>query len=169
MANPRLELKKGFRIGSLSLLHLATAAKTGSYNTRKRWRVLCDCGQRITVAEYYLVRKPFPKTHCGCQQQTFQSTHKPEYNCWSMMHTRCEDPKHIGYRHYGGRGISIDPRWHKTNPNGLENFVEDMGRRPIDPKTQGYKTLDRFPDPNGNYTKSNCRWATWSEQNSNKR
>lgn len=38
------------------------------------------------------------------------------------------------------------------------NFLSDMGERP-----EG-KTLDRFPDPKGNYQPGNCRWATWEEQ-----
>jgi hypothetical protein len=45
---------------------------------------------------------------------------------------------------------------------GFENFMADMGERPAG------RTIDRWPNPNGNYEKSNCRWATASEQARNR-
>lgn len=80
----------------------------------------------------------------------------PTYHSWAGMKARCGNPNHIVYRHYGGKGIVVCERW-----NSFENFLEDMGIKPED------HTLDRI-DGNGPYCKSNCRWATWSEQNHNK-
>ena len=74
------------------------------------------------------------------------------------MNARCHNPKHKSFKDYGGRGIKVCDRW-KT----FENFYEDMGERPIG------MTLDRFPDQNGNYEKSNCRWATRRQQTHNRR
>lgn len=65
------------------------------------------------------------------------------------------------YKHYGGRGIKVCDRW--SGKDGFNNFLEDMGMRPVD------KTLDRFPDMNGDYTLENCRWATDEEQRRNMR
>lgn len=74
------------------------------------------------------------------------------------MRARCEQPKHIGFHLYGGRGIRICERW-----TSFENFLADMG-----PKPGPNFSLDRI-DVDGNYEPSNCRWATPVEQSNNRR
>lgn len=73
------------------------------------------------------------------------------------MRQRCEDATHEAYADYGGRGISVCERW-----KNFETFLSDMGERPDG------KTLDRIDNDRG-YEPGNCRWATLSEQNANKR
>jgi hypothetical protein len=74
------------------------------------------------------------------------------------MLSRCNNPNHKSFKHYGGRGIEVHLNWFS-----YENFLRDMGRRPS-PK----HSLDRINNE-GDYEKENCRWATASEQNKNTR
>lgn len=74
------------------------------------------------------------------------------------MRSRCLNPKAPQYKYYGARGITICERW-----NDIENFIADMGEKP----TREH-SIDRI-DVDGHYEPSNCRWATASEQQRNKR
>ena len=81
------------------------------------------------------------------------------YEAWHCMHQRCNFPRHPYYKNYGGRGILVCAQWWD-----YDLFVVDMGPHP----GSGW-TLDRYPDKNGNYEKSNCRWATRTQQNRHRR
>ncbi len=85
------------------------------------------------------------------------------YVAWHHMNDRCYDPENLNFKWYGGRGIGVCARWRKENPNGFENFANDMGERP-----STKHSLDRINN-DGHYTRSNCRWATTLEQHTNQR
>ena len=81
-----------------------------------------------------------------------------EYTTWINMKQRCYNKKRSDYPRYGGKGIKVCARWR----NSFKHFLSDMGQRPT------AKSLDRYPNPDGNYEPRNCRWATTLEQAHNK-
>jgi hypothetical protein len=84
-------------------------------------------------------------------------TKHPIYWIWVSMRQRCRDQNCRAWPRYGGRGITVCPEW-----NDFWVFVAHVGERPPG------LTLDRI-DNDGNYEPGNVRWATYSEQNSNRR
>jgi hypothetical protein len=90
----------------------------------------------------------------GCAQKNKKTS---EYQIWVEMRQRCNNPKHLAYHNYGGRGIKVCKYW-----NNFENFLASMGSRPPD------LTLDRIEN-SGNYEPANCQWATRKEQAANTR
>src|SRR5690349_13055815 len=90
-------------------------------------------------------------------ETTHGMSHTPTYRVWQAMIRRCSSPNDKTRNLYGGRGIQVCERW-----RDFANFYRDMGPRP-----DGL-TLDRI-NVDGNYEPGNCRWATYSEQNRNRR
>jgi hypothetical protein len=79
------------------------------------------------------------------------------------MLQRCLNPNCKDYPDYGGRGITVSGEWHN-----FIDFFNCMGSPPKDPITGERMSLDR-KNTNGNYEPNNCKWATRSEQQLNKR
>lgn len=125
-------------------------------NKQARWECVCECGTKLVRGGGHL----HETSSCGCGRIKHGHSlggFSPTYTSWDSMKARCTRPSHPNYNNYGGRGISYDPHWAK-----FVNFLSDVGERP-----EG-KTLDRI-DSNGNYEKTNCRWATPTEQQQNRR
>lgn len=83
----------------------------------------------------------------------------PEYNAWINIKARCYNINNPRYASYGGRGIKVCEKW----KHSFDNFLTDMGERPSDKHS-----IDRI-DNDGDYTPENCRWATMTRQQNNKK
>lgn len=83
--------------------------------------------------------------------------HHELYPIWVSMKQRCLNQNHPAYYRYGGRGVTVHPRWIVSFPA----FLADMGPRP-----DGL-TLERAKNELG-YSPENCRWASRSDQAKNK-
>lgn len=77
------------------------------------------------------------------------------------MISRCLNPNHQSYIHYGGRGIAI---WNSFRcfRRWLEYIEETLGPRP------DKHTLDRI-DNDGHYAPGNLKWSNRKEQRRNQR
>ena len=81
----------------------------------------------------------------------------PLYTRWMGMKQRCCNPNHKDWKHYGEKGVSVCSEW----VNDFMAFVDWA-------KDDWHGlTLDRIDGSKG-YSPDNCRWATISEQNSNR-
>lgn len=165
------KLKAGDKIGSLTILQrVRDNVTTKSPNLKIQFRVECVCGERMTIPQYYLVREN-PKTHCGCLNKSIKTIYNQEYRIWLMMHERTENPNHVAYRHYGGRGIKVCEQWHKNRgEEGFKSFLDYVGARPgpefsIDrvDNDLGYQPFQ------GDGVTRQVRWATAKEQRANQR
>ncbi len=136
---------------------------------RPHWQCDCSCGQKAIVATNQLTSGKTKS--CGCARRDAAASvgksnirhgawGTPEYTAWTKMIYRCENPNHPGFSYWGGRGITVCPRWRMS----FETFIKDMGMRP-----SAKHSLDQYPDNDGSYKAGNCRWATAKEQVNNRR
>lgn len=124
----------------------------------------CDCGQiricrsgELTRSEHIGCKACEPmarslscalRTHGECELGKTRL-----YRIWKGIRTRCTNPKDIGWKYYGGKGVRRCAEWNSfpvfkiwAMANG---YTDDM-------------TIDRL-NSNGNYEPGNCEWVTQRE------
>jgi hypothetical protein len=156
MSEKRYRDLKGQRFGKLVALD---KERSNTKSGRAIWLCTCDCGNLTKVLSSNLIHG-ITKS-CGCNKTLGIVTHGMSatafYHVWQGLKTRCTNANSNKYKYYGAKGIKYDVRW-----RGFENFYDDMHK--------SYKeglTLERI-NPDSDYTKDNCTWVTYTEQNNNK-
>lgn len=156
----------GMKFGRWTVIGRAENNKKGN----AMWHCHCECGKQAIIVGYSLTGGR--SKSCGCYHservsqanKESKTTHGEKktrlYRIWNGMKQRCFNPNDKDYEKYGGRGITLCDEW-----------KEDFCKFKSWAIANGYSqelSIDRIEN-NGNYEPSNCRWATQSQQNSNRR
>ena len=158
------------QLGDLIILEKISSNVNGSgqkitcSSNRYYYKVKCTKCGRVTVRRCSSIHEHKGLYHSNCSNyiDKIEPYYRYFHGKFLAMRGRCTNPKNPGYKNYGARGI-------KCSYEYVVDFYDDMWESYIGHcKKYGPEntTLDRI-DPNGNYEKSNLKWATKEEQNRN--
>lgn len=95
------------------------------------WIFQCTCGKRVE-RNIKLVRDrarvtTIPTTpNCGCVPNKRKTTHNlyshALYQVWETMVQRCYNSKHISYKYYGAKGVTICNLW-RNSPSAFIHWA----------------------------------------------
>jgi hypothetical protein len=147
----------GQKFGRLTVI--AFDHKTG---TSYYWRCECECGKLKAVRYSHL--KSGETKSCGCHSRSLHTTHgltlHKIYPLYDAMRNRCYNSKDAGFKHYGGRGITMCDEWKSDRTKFLSWAFENGWQEGLQ--------LDRINN-DGNYSPENCRFVTPRENSLNRR
>lgn len=155
----------GKQYGRLTVIKLNGKDK----HNNAMWECKCSCGNNIIIRGATL--RNGRARSCGCLHReltkllaknniTHNKSNTRLYRIWQNMKSRCYYKQNNRYKDYGERGIVVCDEW-KNNFKSFYNWSIKNGYNEN-------LTIDRL-DVNGNYTPTNCRWATNEQQAKNKR
>lgn len=165
ISESRAKVKPGDRFGRWTVLGRPFSYADGQ-NTRHTFVVVeCNCGLLCVRQQAQLMRPG--SISCGCHVVEISTSHglarrgrkrSRLYRTWAGMLTRTTNPKTVGWKYYGGRGISVCSEWRTFEPFMAWAYAN------------GYRDdlqIDRR-DNDGNYEPGNCRWVTRFTQSRNR-
>lgn len=127
----------------------------------------CECGVIIDVRTDSIKKQE----SCGCKKEWgtgegvggyVDGRKRERLNAiWHKIKERTSNQNCTQFSYYGGRGIKMCDEWKNDYLSfrgwALENGYNDT------------LTIDRYPNNDGDYEPSNCRWVTKKEQARNRR